>query len=106
MRYVKRNEEGEVVAISALPEVGYEPEQGALSGEMAAFVASVGGSAELAASDWEFVRVIDDLLEVLMAKGLINFTDLPIEAQQKFLQRSKLRARARESLDLLDDDIL
>ncbi len=104
MRYIKRNGDGEIVAISAVPEPGYEAEQGGFGGEVAGFIASSRSDAELAASDLEFVRVIDDLLEVLTAKGIINFTDLPEEAQAKFLKRSKLRVKSRKSLDLLGDD--
>ena len=75
------------------------------SGELEAFLSSSRREAQLAASDLEFVRVIDDLLDVLIDKGVINFTDLPSEAQTKFLRRSELR-RQRDSLDLLEDDEL
>jgi len=74
-------------------------------GELEAFLSSSKNQAELAASDLEFVRVIDDLLDVLIAKGVINFTDLPQEAQEKFLRRDQLR-RSDRGLDLLGDDDL
>lgn len=75
-----------------------------MSGKVAAFTATSLNRAELAVSDLEFVRVVDDLLEVLLAKGVINLTDLLIQAQEKFINWSRLRERSRGALDLLDDE--
>lgn len=55
-------------------------------------------------SDAEFVRVLEDLIDTLIAKGTLRLTDLPIEAQRKINQRKHNRARLTENLDLLDDD--
>ena len=104
MKYVKRDDSGQITAISTQPEPGFELEQGDVGGEVAAFMLSNRSAAELDASDLKFIRVIDDLLELLMAKGVLNFTDLPPEAQTKFMARSQLRARWRGALDLLGDD--
>jgi len=103
MVYIKRQEDGEITAVSSIPEPGFEEESDARGGELTAFLSSARNSAELAQSDLSFIRVLDDLLEVLMAKGVIAFTDLPQEAQSKLLERTSLRAKNRESLDLLDD---
>jgi len=103
MVYIKRENDGEVTGVSTRPEPGFVEEADERSGELTAFLSSSRNSAELAQSDLEFVRVLDDLLEVLMAKGLLAFTDLPEEAQSKLLKRSALRARNREALNLLDD---
>lgn len=54
-------------------------------------------------SDAEVVRVLDDLIELLIDKGVIQFTELPIEAQQKLLNRSQLRQSQRD-LNLLEDE--
>ncbi len=47
-------------------------------------------------SDADFVRVLDDLISVLLNKGMIVFTDLPTEARQKLMVRRRLRDRARD----------
>lgn len=47
-------------------------------------------------SDSDFVRVLDDLITVLLNKGMIVFTDLPVEARQKLMIRRRLRDRARD----------
>lgn len=46
----------------------------------------------LADSDQGMVRVLEDLIETLIAKNLIRFTDLPEAAQAKLLERRSLRS--------------
>ena len=43
-------------------------------------------------SDLAMVRVIEDLVDVLIAKGVLRFTDLPEAAQKKMLARSEARS--------------
>lgn len=45
----------------------------------------------LAASDAELARVTEDLIIVLVKKGVILFTDLPEAVQGKLLDRESLR---------------
>jgi len=47
-------------------------------------------------SDADFVRVLDDLISVLLNKGMIVFTDLPTDARQKLMIRRHLRDKARD----------
>ncbi len=54
--------------------------------------------------DADFVRVLEDLIDALIANGTLRMTDLPIQAQPKLTQRKQQRARLSEHLDLLDDD--
>ncbi len=53
--------------------------------------------------DTDFVRVLEDLIDVLIENGTIRLTDLPIEAQQKLTQRKQARRRLRDTLDLMGD---
>lgn len=57
----------------------------------------------LEASDRDLVRVFEDLVELLIEKGVIRFTDLPEAAQRKLSSRKDLRASARR-LNLMSDD--
>jgi hypothetical protein len=57
----------------------------------------------LEVSDLDLVRVFEDLVEVLIEKGVIRFTDLPEAAQRKLSSRKDLRASARQ-LNLMSDD--
>lgn len=59
---------------------------------------------ELIQSDTDMVRVLEDLIDVLIDRGVIQFTDLPKPAQAKLLQRKETRATLSNRLDLIGDD--
>lgn len=59
---------------------------------------------ELSALDADFIRVLEDLIEALLANGTLRLTDLPPQALEKLSQRKRVRQRVRGSLDLIDDD--
>jgi len=58
---------------------------------------------ELSEMDADFIRVLEDLIDALMANGTLRVTDLPPEALAKLNRRKDARARLRDSLDLIDD---
>jgi hypothetical protein len=58
---------------------------------------------KLAESDQALIRVVEDLVDTLIGKDLLRFTDLPEAAQAKLLERRNLR-RSVNALNLLDDD--
>ena len=59
---------------------------------------------QLRKSDLEMIRVIDDLIEVLINKGVILVTDLPAPAQAKLMDRSQAREALGGLSHLVDDD--
>lgn len=64
---------------------------------------------ELDFEDTSFVRVLEDLIEVLIANGTIRLTDLPPEALAKLKQRKKKREQLQDTLKLInegDEDLL
>ena len=55
--------------------------------------------------DADFVRVIEDVIDTLISKNVINITDLPLEAQTKLFGRKGYRERAtKDALKLFGDD--
>lgn len=58
---------------------------------------------KLAESDQALIRVVEDLIDTLIGKDLLRFTDLPEAAQAKLLERRNLR-RSVNALNLLQDD--
>ena len=52
-------------------------------------------SQALEESDIQFIRVLDDLIELLIEKQTIQFTELPEPAQQKLLKRRWYRQQLR-----------
>ena len=106
MPYIKRNNAGEITAVSeeALPGFVLATEQDA--DEISDFGIELVGKdeAELLKTDLEFVRVLEDVIELLMAKNVIQFTELPDASQAKMLKRKKLRGGLGGKLDLLDEE--
>ncbi|CAH1043885.1 hypothetical protein [Halomonas sp. TD01] len=103
MLYIKRNAEGEIVMLSKEPSPECNDTINEDSPEVFAFLAEqTGQSAQFIASDLAFVRVVEDMLEVLLEKGLLSFTDLPAAAQRKVMERKSLRAK--NDINLLGDE--
>lgn len=106
MFYVKRGVNGTIVAVSKEPISDFETTSDASSSEVDVFFASVTGS-EFQASDLSFIRALDDVIDLLISKNVILFTELPGVVQEKYTQRAEMRERRREALNLLEDgDIL
>ena len=61
-------------------------------------------NAELSNLDAGFIRVLEDLIDALLANGTLRLTDLPPEALAKLSQRKHARKRLRNALDLIDDE--
>ena len=58
-----------------------------------------------ASLDADFIRVIEDVIDALISKNVINITDLPVEAQTKLFGRKGYRERAaKDALKLFGDD--
>jgi hypothetical protein len=58
-----------------------------------------------ASLDADFIRVIEDVIDTLISKNVINITDLPLEAQTKLFGRKGYRERAgKDALKLFGDD--
>lgn len=58
----------------------------------------------LSDTDAGLARVTEDLIDILINRGLIQFTDFPPAAQAKLLERRQTRATLSRRLKLLDDD--
>jgi len=105
MPYVKRGDTGEIIAISQRQAEGFDDQVPADSLELSAFLQGLTeANTSLSATDQDFVRVLEDVVELLIEKGIILFTDLPESAQEKMLHRQKLRSKIGGKLDLIGDD--
>ncbi|WP_163337407.1 hypothetical protein [Desulfopila sp. IMCC35008] len=108
MLYAERNEQGEITAIRTSP---VEPGQDQLTDdELVAFLSQSGDIASyqtlLTLMDTRIVRVLDDLIDVLVDKNIIRFTDLPEDARKKIGDRKRIRQKMRDEIQLMVDDIL
>ena len=103
MIYVKRDATGQVTAISKEPMEGFEQTDESTASELEEMLASSSDSL-FQNSDLEFIRVLDDVIDLLISKNLVLFTELPEVVQEKYTQRTQMRERRRESLNLLEDE--
>ncbi len=103
MPFVKRDACGAVMAISREPAEGFVEEAGPSVEDIQALL-GLGEDGTLAGTDQDFIRVLEDVVDLLIDKGVFLFTELPESAQQKILQRQRLRRAAGDSLQLLGDD--
>ncbi|MBI3707386.1 MAG: hypothetical protein HY246_06875 [Proteobacteria bacterium] len=108
MPHVLRDEQGRIVAILDRPSAGGSIELAADDHELTMFLhgasAKSGTARDLLLADLEFIRVIEDLIELLIQKGAVMLTDLPAASQAKLLKRGSLRRKLRDSTGLMDDD--
>ena len=59
---------------------------------------------QLKQSDFEMIRVLDDLIQVLTQKGVIRVTDLPPAAQAKLMDRTQAREALGGLSHLINED--
>ena len=105
MPYVKRSDSGEIVAISQQCTEGFDDEVPFNSPELSAFLQAMGyDDAPLSTTDQGFIRVLEDVVELLIEKGTILFTELPPQAQEKILRRRRLRSETTGLSDLIGGD--
>lgn len=111
MPYVHRNALGEIESLHRSPTldaVEYLPQA---SDEVQRFLGRDDNAGAYARLDADSVRVLEDLIDTLLARGLLRITDLPAAAQAKLFARKELRERrnapapfaASGFVDIIDD---
>lgn len=105
--FVIKDASGAITSLSLTPVDGAEPVD-AEAPELRDFLAhadpTLSASAQLDALDQGSVRILEDLVDVLIDKGTLLFTDLPQAAQQRLLERKILRKLVRQEKGLPDDN--
>ncbi|MFM9914876.1 MAG: hypothetical protein ACKVOX_03625 [Rhizobacter sp.] len=111
MPYVRRHPSGTIDSLHRQPDDRAEeflPDEHA---EVQAFIGRPAEGDGFSRLDADFVRVIEDVIDTLIVKNILNITDLPAEAQAKLFARKSFRERAtRNSLHLYSpsgsDDVI
>ena len=109
MPYVDRDTDGRIKALilSASASAEFLPAE---HPEVLQFLVSPAGQGsghlephglDLLLSDLKLIRVIEDVIDLLIAKGVIIFSDLPAPVQQKILQKRGKREKMFGGGDLL-----
>lgn len=117
MLYAIRNEQGQITSLSTDP-VGNSTIADITDPEVIIFLSNSNEACDpqelLEQSDINVSRIIEDLIDLLVSKNTILFTDLPEAAQQKLLTRKLARSAYDKGSDkpmmenfiLTDDDTL
>lgn len=58
----------------------------------------------LTQSDIDFIRVVEDLIDILISKNVLTFTDLPSKVREKIINRKDARGRLSSANDLVVSD--
>lgn len=103
MPYVRRSEDGSIIAILRDKEDGALEEIASDHPDLLTFLGRDPGES-FAHLDADFIRVLEDLIDTLIEKGVLRVTDLPHGAQRKLNARKGLRRRLSGALDLLGDN--
>jgi hypothetical protein len=103
MPYVQRDARGRITSIHrhAVPGAEHLPSGhpelkqvlGALAAAAPAPVPPPPAERSFASLDADLIRVLEDLVDVLVARNILRITDLPAEAQHKLFARKHFRDR-------------
>jgi hypothetical protein len=115
MPFVKRDAQGRIASIHReqdSPDLHYLPKNHPeVTGFLAADKRSTDrpgverpnteGRGELMRSDFEMIRVYEDLTDILISKRIVLLTDFPPAAQEKLMRRKRLRSSLSPITEIL-----
>lgn len=94
MLYVERGKDGKIVALHNTPSPVAQEEKSMMDEDVLEFLNdSSTWKQMMAMSDLGTVRILEDLIDILIRKNIIQFTELPEHAQQRILVRKHLREK-------------
>jgi len=91
MLYVARDSAGHICELHPMPVGAAQESVSADNPDVLQFIHERWRENQLTELDRDFVRVIEDTIELLIAKDVILFTDLPPKVQEKLLRRKEVR---------------
>lgn len=107
MYYVQRDADGHLVRVEAQAYAESSETLAAEHPDIKDWLANkklASSLQRLRQSDPEMIRVLDDLIQALIDKGVIRVTDLPAPAQAKLMDRSQAREDLGGLSHLVGDD--
>jgi len=108
MAYISRNNTGDITAVYDSAQFNGQEYISLDDEELVNFIKQTSNNDDvkvvLSESDVALVRVLEDLINTLIDKKIILFTDLPLPAQEKLANREKIRGHLTQLDNLLADD--
>lgn len=95
MLYVERDGEGVIISMHSAPKPNATEEKPVVDEEILDFlnrtVSADSRKLLLSLSDMGIIRMLEDLIDLLIRKNIIQYTELPEQAQEKIRERKRLR---------------
>jgi hypothetical protein len=106
MAYVLKNEQGNVIAASVEQQTGegWQQVENNDKAYLTFLEAQLASNSAFRESDIQLARVLEDLINILIERNLVQFTDFPSAAQKRLNDRQSMRRNNHRRLSLLDDD--
>jgi len=109
MLYVERTGDGKIIALHSSPHPNAGEQKSIMDEEILDFlhktISADSRKLLLSLSDMGIIRLLEDLIDLLIQKNVIFFTELPEQAQERITERKRIREKMA-SQDLMVDDIL
>lgn len=111
MVFIERNRKGEIISLKRDGDSPDMESKQSVDSEILDFFSTTGLELAnekfklLSSTDAVLARVLEDLIDLLVRKNLIMFTELPEEAQRKIQARMHLR-KALKTESIIVDDVL
>ncbi len=104
MSYLLRSSDGKVQAVSlvAMEGAGWELVDPSSREYQDFLEGAIAEQSPFRESDIQLARVLEDLVNLLIDRDLIRFTDLPAPAQKRLVERQTLRMKSKQ-LNLIDE---
>jgi hypothetical protein len=109
MLYVERDKDGKIIALHNNPGPNAGEQKSIMDEEILDFLNKNVDTDPwiqfLSLSDTGIIRILEDLIDLLIRKNVILFTELPEDAQLKIRERKRVRETMAPQ-NLMVDDIL
>lgn len=110
MIYIERNAQGEICNLEFTPSANRE-EICLTSEELVNYIRNSDEREGLTRRvldqlDLDMVRVIEDLIDIMIDRNLMRFTDLPGPVQNKLLFKRKIRNLNTETFTMQEEEVL
>ncbi|MFO7786121.1 MAG: hypothetical protein R6V25_15940 [Desulfatiglandales bacterium] len=107
MLYVERDKDGMITAITTTKTPNATDVKPAIDAEVINFLKENDHEDSLRLSlsllDIGLIRTIEDLINLLIQKKIIFFTELPVEAQKRIRERQRIREKLSSDSFMVED---
>lgn len=108
MLYIERNKNKKIIGLKTTGKEVLDPQHSEhldfLRAQGLRLITDSAGTDTFTISDLKFIRVLEDVVEVLVQKGVMTWTDLPPAAIEKLQNRSVMREQTESLQGLMGEE--